>query len=91
MLNKMKIMLIHIKIINMNKKNILQETFLFFAFLLLLHQSIFSSEIYVEGIIKDAKTGEPLPYANIQIVNSNWGTTSNIDGKILLVIFRMVT
>lgn len=69
----------------MNKRTILYKTFLSFTFLLLLHQSLFSSEIYVEGIIKDAKTGESLPYANIQIVNSNWGTASNIDGKFLLV------
>ncbi|MFC1557900.1 DUF5686 family protein [candidate division KSB1 bacterium] len=39
----------------------------------------------MNGIIKDAQTGEPLPYANIQIVNSNWGTFSNVDGRFLLV------
>ena len=56
------------------------------TFLFLTYQALFSSEfIYVEGIIQDAETGAHLPYANIQVLDTKWGTTSNIDGKFSLV------
>lgn len=60
--------------------------FSYITFSFILFQTLLSSElIYVEGIVQDSESGKPLPYANIQILNTNWGTTSNIDGKFSLV------
>ncbi|RYY36628.1 MAG: carboxypeptidase-like regulatory domain-containing protein [Sphingobacteriaceae bacterium] len=38
----------------------------------------------VEGTIKDAKTGETLPYVNVGIVGKGIGTVTNVDGKFKL-------
>ena len=35
----------------------------------------------ISGIVKDANTGEPLPYVDITIKGSKLGTKSDIDGK----------
>lgn len=42
--------------------------------------------IKIDGIILDKQTLEPLPYANIQVLNTNWGTTSNSDGWFSLAL-----
>ena len=39
----------------------------------------------IEGNVKDVQTNEPLPYANIVIVGTSWGTTSDMNGNYLLV------
>ncbi|MCG8322789.1 MAG: TonB-dependent receptor [Cytophagales bacterium] len=36
--------------------------------------------INIKGTIKDAQTGETLPFANIRVLDSDVGTTSNVDG-----------
>ncbi len=38
----------------------------------------------IEGYIKDAKTGEPLPGANVFIVNTTMGAVTNMDGKYVI-------
>ncbi|MBK7104758.1 MAG: TonB-dependent receptor [Ignavibacteriae bacterium] len=38
----------------------------------------------IKGFIKDAKTGEPLVYANIMIKNTSVGTSSNLRGYFIL-------
>ncbi len=40
----------------------------------------------ISGTIKDKKTGEPLPYANIIIENTDIGTASDINGYYILPI-----
>jgi hypothetical protein len=35
----------------------------------------------IEGIVKDAKTGNPLAGAAVRVVNSNLGATTDLDGK----------
>ncbi len=39
----------------------------------------------IRGYVKDAKSGEALPYANILIMGTNHGTTTNTDGYFVLV------
>lgn len=35
----------------------------------------------LEGYVKDAKTGEPLAYANIVVVGTGWGTAADAEGR----------
>ena len=44
--------------------------------------NIFATSI--SGTIKDLKTGEPLPYANIVIENIDIGTASDINGYYII-------
>ncbi len=44
-----------------------------------------SKNINVSGIIRDATTGETLPYANIMVNNSQMGTQANSDGHFSLL------
>ena len=41
--------------------------------------------INIKGIIKDSQTGETLPFANIRVLDSDVGTTSNVDGFFLVL------
>lgn len=50
---------------------------IFFLFAILIK----SQTISITGLVKDSKTGEPLPYANISIINTNYGTVTNNLGK----------
>ena len=38
----------------------------------------------VRGVVKDAESGEPLPFVNITLNQSRIGTASDIDGKFLI-------
>ena len=38
----------------------------------------------ISGTIKDSKTGEPLPYANIIVSNTGIGTASDINGYYII-------
>ena len=38
----------------------------------------------ITGYIKDAKSGEALPYANVMVQGTNRGTTTNTDGYFVL-------
>lgn len=51
------------------------------SFFIVFSISIFAQTISITGLVKDSKTGEPLPYANISIKNTNYGTVSNSAGK----------
>jgi len=51
----------------------------------LISHSIFGQNI-ADGIIKNAKTNEPVPYVNIGILNRDKGTVSNDKGEFLLEI-----
>lgn len=39
---------------------------------------------YIKGMLTDAESGLPIPFATIYIQGSSWGTTSNLDGKFML-------
>ena len=40
-----------------------------------------SSSGTIEGLVRDSQTGDPLPGANITIVKTSMGASSNVDGK----------
>jgi hypothetical protein len=44
------------------------------------------AQITISGKLLNSETNEPLPYANIGIVNSNVGTISNLDGGFSILI-----
>ncbi len=58
-------------------KNILIAFFLLFPSILFAQNNLKS----LTGIIVDAQTYEPLPFANIIVLETNFGTTSNTNGE----------
>ena len=56
--------------------------FLFLIFPLL----VFSQERIVEGVVFDKETNQPIPYVNISINESFYGTSSDYDGSYILLI-----
>ena len=52
-------------------------------FLIILFSSIsvFPQTLTIFGKVTDAKTGEPLPYANIRVMNTLTGTAANTSGE----------
>lgn len=54
-----------------------------FAFTLLVTSVMFSQTV-ITGVVKDAKTGETLPGANIKIENKSVGTNTDFDGNFTL-------
>lgn len=58
----------------------------FLILLVIISNVCLSQNINIKGEIKDATTGEMLPYVNISIENKNIGTISNADGVFILSI-----
>ena len=46
----------------------------------------FASAYTISGTVKDAATGEPLPYTNIMVLNTDFGTASDINGYYIIPI-----
>ena len=44
----------------------------------------FASAYTISGTVKDATTGEPLPYTNIMVLNTDFGTASDINGYYII-------
>jgi len=44
----------------------------------------FASAFTISGTVKDATTGEPLPYTNIMVLNTDFGTASDINGYYII-------
>ncbi len=44
-----------------------------------------SEKVNIKGYVKDEKSGERLPYANVSIKGTSLGTASNVDGYFVLV------
>jgi TonB-dependent receptor len=62
--------------------NVLGEVIIFVQ---ILSSAIFpASNGTIKGIIKDAETKELLPYSNIVIIGTGWGTSSDIDGNYVI-------
>ena len=54
----------------------------FFLFLfLLLSQLVFSQKTKIYGVVTDAKTGDPIPFANVILKGTHEGTITNSVGK----------
>ena len=56
--------------------------------LILLPSFLFAQTFLIEGIVTDRTAKQPLPFANIQVLNTAFGTSSNVDGKYLLRLKR---
>lgn len=48
---------------------------------LLIAFNLFSQEYFIRGTVYDAKSKTALPYTSIRVLQSSFGTTSNIDGN----------
>ncbi|WP_425392734.1 carboxypeptidase-like regulatory domain-containing protein [Ekhidna sp.] len=59
---------------------------LFFYWLVFSSVLCYSQDQIIEGLVVDAKTRQPIPYAAIGIVGENVGTVSNEDGRFRLAI-----
>ena len=58
-----------------------------FAFFLLGYCAADSqAEVVVQGVVRDAETGEALPRANIEVVGQAWGTIGDGRGGFWLVV-----
>ena len=63
------------------------KIFLFFLFSInIICVDLFAQTVVITGKIKDKKTQETIPFANIRIKGTNIGTVSNIDGDYKLLI-----
>jgi hypothetical protein len=64
--------------------NLMKQT-IFLFLLLFLFQNELAAQLFVEGSVKEAQSGNPLPFANIYLKsNSSIGTISNPEGRFLL-------
>jgi len=54
------------------------------ALLFLITTNLIAQQFAIEGTITDRFTNHPLAFANIQVMNTSLGTSSNSDGKYLL-------
>jgi hypothetical protein len=41
----------------------------------------FAASAIVEGVVRDAQTGDPMPGANVMLVKTGFGASTDIDGK----------
>ena len=53
-------------------------------YIILSYNFVFPITITISGDIKDKNTGEPIPYANIILLNTDFGTSSDIDGHFII-------
>lgn len=53
-------------------------------FLLRISASIMAQQGIVSGVVLDAKTGEPLPFANVFLNNTTLGKATDMNGKFRL-------
>jgi len=44
----------------------------------------FASAFTISGTVKNVATGEPLPYTNIMVLNTDFGTASDINGYYII-------
>jgi len=50
-------------------------------FLIVLSSSAFAAQVEIKGVVLDAKTGDPLPGANVFIQGTKIGAASDLNGK----------
>lgn len=60
------------------KSNYLLTFFMLFGFL------GFAQNLEIGGVVKESASGAPIPGANVQLKNTNRGTTTDLDGKFSL-------
>ncbi len=71
----------------MKEKNILNKMLLLIMATIIYSSGLYSQQnkIEVSGIVKDAKTGEPLPGVSVFVKGTIIGTSTDIDGKYNIV------
>ena len=57
---------------------------LFFAIVGIQSGAVMAQNTTIKGVITDAKTGETLPYVNVQVVGTTIGSTSDAEGNYTL-------
>lgn len=55
-------------------------------FLLMISTCAYSQKVIINGQVKNSETSAPLPYVNIQINNTNYGTISNLEGQFKIIL-----
>lgn len=61
-----------------------RQTFCWVAFFLLIFSKISAQTFSISGVVRDAKTAEVVPFANVFIANTTKGTTTNEKGEYLI-------
>ena len=60
-----------------------KTAFIYFSLILSIN-SLLANTITVSGDVKDKNTGEPIPYANIVLIDTNLGASTDIDGHFII-------
>lgn len=68
-------------LLNNYQNHIMKKNALFILSLLLTISISFAQQFSVTGVVTDAKTGEPIPGANVIEKNTSNGTVTDFDGK----------
>ena len=65
---------------------LMKKVKLFFTamMVLLASASVFAQDVTVSGVVKDSSTGEPVPFASIQIKGTLTGGSSDAEGNYIL-------
>jgi len=71
---------------NLTNEKIMKKIILLILFFI---STTLSAQINITGKITNKETGEPLPYANIQIVDTYKGTISNDEGEFAIIIRKI--
>lgn len=58
-------------------------TFLLFC-LIGISSSAWSQTYFIDGIVRDAATGEPIPYASVRVQGTMFGVMTELDGSFLI-------
>lgn len=59
-------------------------TTLFFLFLLGMASQAQSQTYFIDGIVTDAETGEPIPYASVRVQGTMFGVMTELDGSFMI-------
>lgn len=62
------------------------QNLIFFAFLILFSSSQLFAQKYIHGVVVDATSGEPIPFANVVLKGTYKGTATNFEGEFTLNI-----
>ena len=66
--------------------HLIMTRFCQFVLLLLLVPTVAAQQSFtINGTVRDAETGETLPYANVFIMQTSQGATTNVDGNFVLL------
>jgi hypothetical protein len=64
-------------------------TTLLFSILLMIGPAAFGQQV-ITGLVTDAETGKPIPYASVGILGTSQGTSTNLNGEFSLAVQKAV-